>query len=233
MYKRFLDGKKVATFDLDGTLVDTKPLYNEVYAEVLTALDVDLSKVSDLIGIGAQIADTLDQMQQRVGKFPVGTHEIITQVHTKFLEKLPTSGLELTTGFWPLALDLKENKKLKLALATNTKRDLATQILNFFGVNSVFDFSIFGDEVKNPKPHPEIYNRVARNFGVRPHEMLSFEDSIVGVESAVASGASVIVVWDTQFPMEEYSHKVSTFIENFDNLVGNLDQTFEETLKSF
>jgi len=53
---------------------------------------------------------------------------------------------------------------------------------------------VSGDEVTEPKPHPEPYLRAAELLGVDPMDAVAIEDSLVGLSSAVASGAATIGV---------------------------------------
>ena len=57
-----------------------------------------------------------------------------------------------------------------------------------------FDLIIGNDEIKNPKPHPEIYLTAFDRLGVKPSECIVVEDSKHGIASAKASGATVYEV---------------------------------------
>jgi beta-phosphoglucomutase-like phosphatase (HAD superfamily) len=54
------------------------------------------------------------------------------------------------------------------------------------------------EDVSSPKPDPEIYQKAIAQFGLRPEECLIVEDNENGVRAAIASGAHVLVVRDTE-----------------------------------
>jgi len=55
-----------------------------------------------------------------------------------------------------------------------------------------------GHQVRNPKPHPDIYVRAAELLGVAPPNCIVFEDSHSGVAAAVSAGMRVIGVSTTE-----------------------------------
>jgi beta-phosphoglucomutase-like phosphatase (HAD superfamily) len=59
---------------------------------------------------------------------------------------------------------------------------------------TAFDLLVTGDEVDQPKPHPDAYLSAARGLGVNPAESISIEDSVAGLGSAVAAGTIAIAV---------------------------------------
>ncbi len=230
MFKKIFKDKKAAIFDLDGTLLDTKHLYREVWTEVLDDLGIGSEEFMARIGTGAHISDTLNSISQKVGKLPVAASEIQKRVFGKFLQKLPESGLDVTEGFWPLVSELKD-KGYKIALVTNTPRDHTEKILDYLNIHQTFDQTVCGDEVKKPKPDPEMYKVAAKKLGVKPKDVVVFEDSPVGVSAALKAGMDVVVIWDEEIFQEDYPEGVAIFVNTFDNLVGKLDQDFDDLLK--
>lgn len=91
---------------------------------------------------------------------------------------------------------LKE-KKIKTAVATSTGRELATRELQDTGIYEYFDGFVFGDEVKNGKPNPEIFLTACEKFYVAPENAVVLEDSVLGLKAAVSGGIKCIVVEDT------------------------------------
>ena len=68
----------------------------------------------------------------------------------------------------------------------------SAQIFDFF------DLIIGNDEVKEPKPHPEMYLSAFKILNLKPDECIIVEDSPHGIESAKASGAKVFEVRGTE-----------------------------------
>ena len=62
---------------------------------------------------------------------------------------------------------------------------------------------VCGDEIKNSKPHPEIFLTAAKKLGVNPENCYVAEDSYNGVEAGVAAGMKVFMVPDMNLPRQK------------------------------
>jgi beta-phosphoglucomutase-like phosphatase (HAD superfamily) len=60
--------------------------------------------------------------------------------------------------------------------------------------HELFPFSISSDDVQQTKPHPESYLKAAEMSGTEISNCLIFEDSLTGMNAAIASGAYLIAV---------------------------------------
>lgn len=91
---------------------------------------------------------------------------------------------------------LKSLKKggYKIACCSNSMRETLHLMLHSAHLFDFFDFIIGNDEIKNPKPHPEIYLTAFKHLHVKPQECIIVEDAPYGVAAAQASGAHVITV---------------------------------------
>jgi HAD superfamily hydrolase (TIGR01509 family) len=87
---------------------------------------------------------------------------------------------------------LDRHRDLALAVATNAEPPNVNFVLDDTGLRPFFRVVVNGHEVTHPKPHPEIYLRVAHALGVTPGDCVVFEDSHTGVESALAAGMQVV-----------------------------------------
>jgi len=230
MFKRIFKGKEAVVFDLDGTLVDSKPLWNAACTEVSKNLGFEWRGSAFLRGKGLRSA--WDEYLRYVDINPgVSIEDLVKQTKDKFLKILDSTDLELLDGFWHFISILKDERNFKLGLVTNTDKEVGQRILQKLGVNNVFDIALFGDDVKKKKPNPEIYKLVAKKLGIKHHKILVFEDSVEGVRSAVKAKMSVIAIWKPSSPpKKEYSSRVLLFVEDFSVFPGNLDTTYKESL---
>ena len=88
---------------------------------------------------------------------------------------------------------LKEEKK-KIAIVTNANGQSTRILLDNLGFAEYIDVLITNSDGVNPKPHPEPYIRammMLARIGCDLDECIIFEDSIVVLEAARATGASV------------------------------------------
>ena len=82
----------------------------------------------------------------------------------------------------------------KTAVASTARGKNLLNALAHIGATGDFDLILAGEDVKEGKPSPEIYNTVMQRLGVLPDETLVFEDSSVGLQAAQAAGAHYIKI---------------------------------------
>jgi HAD superfamily hydrolase (TIGR01509 family) len=61
-------------------------------------------------------------------------------------------------------------------------------------ISNYFDIYLSNEDVENPKPNPEIYNKCIQNLGVLPCETLILEDNVHGKKAAIESGAHLLEI---------------------------------------
>jgi HAD superfamily hydrolase (TIGR01509 family) len=66
--------------------------------------------------------------------------------------------------------------------------------LKAFKLEDMFDYLATGGDVKQPKPNPEIYLKALDMTGLEANEVLAFEDSESGIESARAAGIATLLI---------------------------------------
>ncbi len=101
---------------------------------------------------------------------------------------------------------LRPNKKLiklikgvhalggKTAIASTARKENLMNALGYLGIENIFDLIMTGEDVKEGKPSPEIYQKTMEKLGITPEETIIFEDSEIGMEAARRSGAEVIQI---------------------------------------
>jgi len=83
---------------------------------------------------------------------------------------------------------------LKIGLATLSYRDQVQTVLGALGLLKAFDLIVTQDDVLRGKPDPEIFQFAARGLGMTPASCLVIEDSLAGVQGALAAGMWCIAV---------------------------------------
>lgn len=83
---------------------------------------------------------------------------------------------------------------LKLAIGSSSKN--AKYILERLGLEHFFDAISDGTNIKNSKPHPEVFLMAADFIGLKPEECLVVEDAAAGVEAAIRAGMDSAAVGD-------------------------------------
>ena len=175
-------------FDMDGTLIDSEPLWLKAEIEVMAEVGCHWDEQDQINCLGGPAERTERYMQERsqnikpYGYFINRLHEVMRARITNELDLIPNA----------LSL-LKECKDagIKTALVTASSRDLMTIVLKRFPLGT-FDVVVSGDDVEKSKPDPAPYLLAAKQLSVDIFKCLVLEDSLTGVQSGLSSGAKVI-----------------------------------------
>lgn len=174
---------------MDGTLVDTEPYWMAAERELVHSHGGAWSAADGLTLVGLGLENSAAVLQSR--GVALTTTQIIDHLTGKVLDQARAK-----IPWQPGALDLIDSMReagIPLALVTMSMRPLAEHIVNSREA-PLFDLIVSGEDVENPKPHPEPYVRAAELLGVDISECVAIEDSIPGLASAVAAGARVVGV---------------------------------------
>ena len=178
-------------FDLDGLLVNTEELYQEVGTELLLRRGCVFGP--DLLHamMGRPQAVSLQTM--------IDWHSLTDTVETLAAETHTIFSVLLETRLRPMPgavalLDAMDASGIPRGVATSSGPEFAMDVLGRVGLRDRFAFILTSADVVHGKPHPEIYQKAANRLAVAPGAMLVLEDSQAGCQAAVAAGAVVIAI---------------------------------------
>ncbi|HEY6749398.1 MAG TPA: HAD family phosphatase [Mycobacteriales bacterium] len=178
-------------FDMDGTLVDSEPVWDEALRELARWLGGELSADARRATLGTNVEVSVRIVQADVGRpdaDPVlSGKKLVEEAGIRF-----SAGLVWRPGAREL-IDAVRAAGIPTALVTNTERPLVRLALGDL-VGELFTVSVAGDEVEQAKPAPDPYLAAARLLGVDPAATVAIEDSPTGTASAAAAGCAVLVV---------------------------------------
>ena len=174
---------------MDGTLVDTEPYWLTAEEELVAAWGGVWTREDGLQLVGSGLERSALIFQSRGVDLSVpGIIDLLTD---RVMEQISVS-VPWRPGVRELLLELKE-AGIPTAVVTMSVRRMAEHVVNSLGFDA-FDTIVSGDQVAEPKPHPEPYLTAAARLGVDPTDCIAIEDSEPGVASAVAAGATTIAV---------------------------------------
>lgn len=188
---------KLIIFDLDGVLVEAKQIHYETLNQALSEVSEDyiISETEHhSIFDGLKTNQKLDMLTKRKG-LPISEHERIWRKKQELtIEAI--SKLQKDERLIDMMKSLR-NDGFQLACCSNSIRRSVLVMLSKIGLIEYMDLILSNEDVKNSKPHPEIYWKAMSSMGVLPDETMIVEDSPVGLMAAERSHAEVLRVSNT------------------------------------
>jgi len=189
---------RAVVFDMDGLMLDTERLDRDLWRAAVRrrALDIPDSLHARLVGRRAVDAEAILRAHFG-GAFPL--EEIKAEVQVRWEAIAAGPGLPRKPGLEALLLHL-EQARIPKAVATSTARGKA--LVSLGPLAARFQALACGDEVREGKPAPEIFELAARRLGLAVEDCLALEDSPAGVAAARSARMSVIMIPDLVAPAE-------------------------------
>jgi len=188
---------KLIVFDLDGVLVDAKDIHFKAFnlAVSLFGSKYQITKEEHLSKFdGLPTKEKLELLSKERG-LPKEHHQLLWErkqnITSSLIEDISKDEEMIST------IELLKRDGYKLHVASNSVRSTVVDILKKLGIIEYFDKIFSNNDVRKPKPNPEIYLRCMVEEGVKPHETLILEDSCVGRRAAKDSGAFLFPVKNT------------------------------------
>ena len=195
-------------FDCDGVLVDSESASAEAWRAALARYDYHIDSVTFAGFVGTTDRALAVAFAAQVG---AGVEEVLNAAEEE-MRLIAGQGLNA----FPDAVALVERLAVPIGVASNSDRWRLEAVLSAAGVRSLFDVTVAGDEVAEPKPAPDVYLRVATLLGINPGDCVVIEDSPTGVIAARAAGMSVVVV--------RRGHFADEVLMAADRIVDSLDE---------
>ena len=202
---------KLIIFDLDGVLVEAKNMHfdalNEALSEVNSGYKIDWSDHLNKYD-GLKTYQKLDLLTKEKG-LPAEIHNQVWERKQQItLSKLSEikENPELTRTFVDLF-----NKGYKLAVCSNSIRRTCLTVLSKLGIIEFLDLIVSNEDVKNGKPHPEMYWKAISKMSCLPEETLIVEDSPYGLLAAARSKSFILRVKNpTEVTYFNIQNKINT-----------------------
>lgn len=176
-------------FDLDGTLINSEPLWARVESSVAAADGIDWTEEDAFSYFGRPLAQTTQAIIDR--GLDLTVDEAIDRMITE-LSSIYRSGVPWLPGAVDLLATLQANGTAT-ALGTQSFRRLASIVRDAAPEGTLREM-VTGDELHKGKPDPEVFLTASQRLGLRPEEIVIVEDSSTGVDAGVATGAPVLAV---------------------------------------
>jgi HAD superfamily hydrolase (TIGR01509 family) len=183
-------------FDLDGVIVDSEHVWDEVREELARerggrwhpGAQADMMGMSspewsrymhDVVGL----ADSPDEIND----------EVVRRLLGRYAEELP-----LIAGAAEAVERLAAS--FRLAIASSSNRLVIDAVLEESGLAPFFEVTVSSEEVRRGKPAPDVFLEAARRLAVNPAGCAAIEDSANGIRAAQRAAMRVVAIPNTRYP---------------------------------
>lgn len=183
---------KLAIFDLDGTLFNTRDVnYNAYQAAIkMTGIDANIN-YNDFCNLynGKNYKDFLPKIIPDILEEQMkNIHNQKKEIYKKYLNKAKKNDM-----LFSIIKEIRE--EFYITIVTNASQKNVNNILENFSVKDLFDLLITQEDVKNPKPSAEGFIKAMNYFNISQENTIIFEDSEIGIQAAINSGANYVKVY--------------------------------------
>ena len=181
---------KSVIFDMDGVLVNTEPVHLKMYQRLLAdyGKEMEYAVYAPCIGSTTRLLQKLLMDAYGVDIFTPENQRRIARYEREILDR---DGYGEIPGMASFIKNLKESG-LRLAVASSSPYSMIVRTVRDIGLEPYFDRLVSGEDVPQPKPAPDVFQKAMEELGVRPEECVIVEDSANGVRAAKAAGAACI-----------------------------------------
>jgi HAD superfamily hydrolase (TIGR01509 family) len=189
---------KAVVFDLDGVLVDSEPVWEQVRRGLVTERGGHWAPDAQRRLMGMSTPEWAAYLSQDLG---VGLPPdqvatvVVDRMAARYAEHVPlmdgaVDAVHRIAARWPLGV------------ASSAPAMLIETVLQSAGLRSFFSVVMSTEQVAHGKPAPDIYLAVAAALGVPPGDGAAIEDSSNGLRSAAAAGLRVIAIPQPRYPVD-------------------------------
>jgi HAD superfamily hydrolase (TIGR01509 family) len=190
---------EAVVFDLDGLLLDTEQVWDEVRETLTRERGGRWHDRAQADMMGMSSTEWSRYMHEELG-LPDPPEELNRLVVERMMERYREE-LPLIDGAVEAVRRIAE--RWPLGLASSSNRPLIDLALQLMGVADLFRVTVSSEEVERGKPAPDVYLAAARRLGVSPERVAAIEDSANGIRSAKAAGMRVIAIPNPHYPPPE------------------------------
>lgn len=179
-------------FDMDGTLIDSEPMWKAAEKQVFSSVGVH---VSDELSAKTAAMTTREVTEFWFSHFPWSNKsldDVENEVVDLVAELIAEHG-QAMPGVKAL-LDFLKTKNLKIGLATNAPARLIPVVLDKLGIADYFHATSSSENELAGKPDLAVYLRTIEKLNVDAAKSIAFEDSLSGIMAAKNANMKTVVV---------------------------------------
>ncbi|MEU8296284.1 HAD family phosphatase [Micromonospora sp. NPDC048909] len=207
-------------FDLDGVIVDSEPVWEEVRRAYVATHGGTWQPDSQRRLMGMSTGEWARYLSDELGVSRTAERvavEVVDEMTRRYAAHVPLIDdadrvVRRLAARWPLGLASSSPTRLIAATLTAT------------GLTDAFGATLSTEETERGKPAPDVYLAVARRMKVDPARCVAVEDSSNGVRSAAAAGMRVVAVPHGSYPLDPDAVALAAVT------LGSIDELTPETV---
>ena len=207
---------KAVLFDMDGVIVDTEPLHQKAYFKMFDEVNINVTEELYQSFTGQS---TINICKYLCNHFSLKqAPETLMQLKRDAFKHLffNDSSLELIEGVRDLIKDYHDNQ-ITLILASSASMYTINNVFSRFDLDKYFKAKLSGADLKESKPHPEIFIKAAESAGYNRDNCIVIEDSTNGIKAAHSAGIFCVGFRSEHSKNQDYS-LANTVISDFNEI---------------
>ena len=201
---------------MDGLLLETEELWDRAEGELFRRHGDEWTFGDKLAVMGTSWEASARYYAERLGQPIERGQALVAEMHELMKLELERD-VHARPGAVELLERLREMENVRVALASNSSREMVDIALRVAGLTDAFEAIVTPEDVEHPKPAPDIYVVACERIGVAPHDAVALEDTAPGIAAAKAAGIFTIAV--PQF--------AETDVSAADRVVDSLEELLE------
>ena len=222
LYNKAVNNIRLCVFDMDGLMLDSETVYFHNVMECNEKYGYGVPADLVLRSLGANEIETRASYLKAMGPdFPYD--EFSSRTWQIQLECMKSHPIQKKKGIIELLDYLTENN-IRKVVATSSSQYYAKDFLKDAGLYDYFDHVVYGDDLTESKPAPQIYLKAIEPFGFDKENILAFEDSSNGILSAYNAGLKVVHIPDIAIVEESTKEKCFAILHDLNEAIGLIEK---------
>lgn len=205
---------KAVIFDMDGVLIEAKEWHYDALNRALGLFGFTIERYEHATAYDGLPTRTKLKRLTVEKNLPSYLHSFINEMKQKYTMEIIYQRCRPRFEH-EYALSRLKMENYKLALASNSMRETIDLMMQKASLATYLDVTLSNQDVRAPKPDPEIYSKAIGLLGLKPDECLVVEDNHNGIKAALASGAHLLAVKDVdEVNYENIKKRIAEIEEN-------------------
>jgi HAD superfamily hydrolase (TIGR01509 family) len=195
-------------FDLDGVLVDSEPVWEDVRRRYVADNGGHWKSDAQRRLMGMSTSEWAQYLSHELGvSRPPDqvARDVVAEMVERYQAQVPLiagaeSVVRQLAQLWPVGL------------ASSSPPELIDAALRAAGLGDTFAVRLSTEQVERGTPAPDVYLAVAARLGVNASRCVAVEDSSNGIRSAAAAGMHVIAVPQDRYQLDQAARDLAALV---------------------